>query len=1103
MNDELRPARGVRSAPLSARPVDELIQSRRAAHKRQAILRSESRKLVVEELEARRNAERIAEGKMGPFLSALSAFPESHRKDDDGTSYVPRGGSVAAANAANIVAGIEGRVNQAAVAGGVRLSAEQAAQFRGADGTFVRDIPAAALDPYLWPRRPGSGAGLVRAVPPALRCSHAALDPCVAILEGKPPDVPVEPPDDGPVVQTTPLKADVPVLIENLVQYTTPPESATIFDGHTRAGLEEVQKGVNGFTLHSGPADAPALHDFHHLQIAFGHVWQELFDDALIQTGKELYTDLVELGVDPNEYLLDPLEAKIKALLPKILKSAVAGSTPTASFDPPASVVRAFDITQQQWGILLDKQVESTTLVTVSQTKDEFFGIPTGDSETKKVISSTTLAEVLEELATEIVRPISEDFFKSENTSWLSAKREDIRSRRRQGERIIAYANQEIAPTDTFDQFHPNLAALAQAMKEPYRFSIYAANNVERSVNFGIVATYRQRWEPVSYQVGELVKTVPLCPKEVRRFTKKVAIRKSRAEKEVENSLQSRKTETSETSRAETTIVQKAQNKTNFRMSAEGGVNVGIAEAKGSTAFTQDAATESEEVKKEFREAVFKAAQEYKSERTTEINVSASEEITVEESGEISNPNDEITVTYLFYELERRYRVSEQIHRITPIVLVAQEFPTPNEIDEDWIVAHDWILRRVLLDDSFVPALNYLASAVVGDEHALREMHKNLEQQRRLAEELQDELVAIRGTTEGRYAAFQKSIAQRAEAVQAEEDAGGIMPMPVGFINDTAEVSVDAARVREEAAKDAYERAMKQEKEVLGRLERETTALNALTETYTKNLSEHLNRKNQISRLRVHLKSNIMYYMQAIWSHEPPDQRFFRLHEVRVPKLQGKATYNLEIDGDATPTPSVSQLLLKVVAKCELDPDLEFQPLSEVADLDNLLGFKGNYMMFPLKKSNALTDFMMVPYVDAAMGVKDPDPLGNWTLTDFVKYVCCLSKKLPAAEFDRMLPGLRATYQRLLNGPKPDGEEIVVPTESLYIEALPGVHPVLEDFKLAHRLLDVKKVQAEMRTAELENVRFVARLLAGEREDPTVEKKVVVEGGTTITTEPV
>jgi hypothetical protein len=70
-------------------------------------------------------------------------------------------------------------------------------------------------------------------------------------------------------------------------------------------------------------------------------------------------------------------------------------------------------------------------------------------------------------------------------------------------------------------------------------------------------------------------------------------------------------------------------------------------------------------------------------------------------------------------------------------------------------------------------------------------------------------------------------------------------------------------------------------------------------------------------------------------------------------------------------------------------------------------------------------------------------------------------------------------------------ERVIIPTNSVFIEALPGKHPIMEDFKLAHRGLDVKKVQAEVRHAELENLRLAARLIAGEREDPDIEKVVI------------
>src|SRR5262249_42598899 len=120
--------------------------------------------------------------------------------------------------------------------------------------------------------------------------------------------------------------------------------------------------------------------------------------------------------------------------------------------------------------------------------------------------------------------------------------------------------------------------------------------------------------------------------------------------------------------------------------------------------------------------------------------------------------------------------------------------------------------------------------------------------------------------------------------------------------------------------------------------------------------------------------------------------------------------------------------------------------------------------------------------------------LGNWTLTEFTNYVCCLRRKLSKAEFEELLPGLMKAYQAIEAEPDADGEEIVVPTDSIYIEALPGSHPILEDFKLAHRAIDVKKAQAEVRALEFENLRAAARLLAGEREDPKIDKSVRITG---------
>ena len=70
------------------------------------------------------------------------------------------------------------------------------------------------------------------------------------------------------------------------------------------------------------------------------------------------------------------------------------------------------------------------------------------------------------------------------------------------------------------------------------------------------------------------------------------------------------------------------------------------------------------------------------------------------------------------------------------------------------------------------------------------------------------------------------------------------------------------------------------------------------------------------------------------------------------------------------------------------------------------------------------------------------------------------------------------------------------PTGSTFIEALPGTRPVLEDFRLLHRAVDVARVAAEVRRQELDNLRRVARIRSGELGDPDIETMVVAPSGT-------
>ncbi len=654
------------------------------------------------------------------------------------------------------------------------------------------------------------------------------------------------------------------------------------------------------------------------------------------------------------------------------------------------------------------------------------------------------------------------------------------------------------------------LEELNKKLQQNYNFTIYAANAQERSVNFGILNTYRQIWTPLSYQAGPMVKSIPLAPKQTQKVvvTRKTTMKRS--DKELRNNLSVLKEETSQTNRAEQEIVNKASTNTSSAFSNEAKGDFAVGSDTLTTSFKQDAAKSSDDMKKSFHEAVFKSAQEFKQERTTEVNTEETQAFESIETSEIANPNDEIAVTFLFYELQRRYRIYERLYRVQPVVLIAQEFPQPQDIDQAWLVRHDWILRRAILDDSFLPTIDTLAQTS-GDEIAIAEMQVNVNQQRCIVQELRQELaIASQQATTLRalmdQAVYQRSGASDTGILGSVENLAGDV-VGASAVGSIAEWLLGGDPAQNNSNRQALQERADQVRDLMFRLEREVTALNALTETYTKALRDHDNHLTEIARLIGHVIDNAMYYMQAIWTHEPPDQRYFRLHNVPVPDLSHQSRhFHVGFDNAMPTTLAPAHLSLTrfgghdakvypIESVTKFTDEIQFKPLSQVANLDNLLGFKGNYMVFPLNESNPLTDFMMDPYVDRATGqLVDPSDPVNWSIDEFTEYVCCLKEKLPDDEFQQLLPQLQKTYQFILANPTRNDDVLVVPTNSLFIVALPDSHTLLEQFKLYHRMIDAMKAAGEARGGELENLRRTARLLAGEREDPNIDQRVLIQG---------
>jgi hypothetical protein len=824
-----------------------------------------------------------------------------------------------------------------------------------------------------------------------------------------------------------------------------------------KADATAVNQNVDRVSLSKGPAEQTAYYDFSVLNIAFGHVWKQVIDTTPASVAATVAGEIKRFGVTLPLTSLTGLLATAYDVL--------------RIDDPPPKVIAEFEITREEWAALtppmrvrLEKIADDIGMANAGYAFDP-------DGRTRISLSGLTY-----EPPGFLRLPVPDaERLKSEL--------------RQQGEAILDYVR-----STNVRSLHGLLRDLDISLKSKHDFTVFGADETAKSVNFGLLNTYRQRWEPISYQVGDLVRSVPMAPREERKYNVKQVIKTKRSEKESRKNNSTVVQDITSTGRSEEEIVNRAQSKVNFNLNgaySSGGWSV-------STALGMDAQKESQQNRKSFREAVMKATQEYKSERSIDITVEMDSEVETQESGTISNPNDELAVTYLFYELQKRFKVSEQLFRTLPVVLVAQTVPDPEGITDAWIVAHDWILNRVLLDDSFRAALQRLGERNVGDDFAVRELRRNLRIQRATVELLRRELAAGRAAADNRYRALERQISVRVDA--ESEDRGDGFWENVSEAFGGADSDPEAAKARELAARDAHQYALEKSEKASAALQRELHQLGQATEDFSKAYRDHLDKIAAVSRLKAHVKDNLIHYLQAIWSHENEDQRLMRLLGTEVPDLQFD-TLACELQQ----SPVANDLFKPFRAEDEslhkawIRPQLKLlptpRPLEEVADLSRMLGYVGNYMVFPMKRHNALTEVMAMPYVDASFGAMDPDQLSNISLEDYARYVKRLREELTPADFAALSVSLKAWLQLLLADPLRNGDQIVVPTNSLYIEVMASDHTLMEEFKLQHRQLDVEKARNENLDRRIETLRKAKRIVTGELDDPSVDKRISIEPG--------
>lgn len=930
--------------------------------------------------------------------------------------------------------------------------------------------------------------------------------------------------------------------IDQLMDEQASPEDRLVFwetDGNRNdqelepvLTADKVGGALAKLTFAPGPAEVPALHYFNDLQVAFEPMWQEALDDRFLNDVEAAYDQFVDRGGAPavnqiTGYLNGIINAH--SFLFELLDIGTAAET---SYDDVTSFVI---ITREEWNALPKPARTFLKGVTdeMANLREELLDSINGGSDILDLLfNNFNTSSMMNAGFAPFLRP---------ETIEIRAKLQLLKS---DADGIVALARRlvlEVEATRPFRPTHTIIEELKAQHRKAYPFRHFAASPSHRSVNFGVLVTYKQIWTLKSYQVGELISAMPLAPDEERKYSRKTVRKTKRAVQEVESLFERRTGEIETKSRVESEIVNRATAKTNFSLSATGTVSYGAGgsgggggdtggggggmgmSASATTTFTRDVEKHSSAVKKEFNEAIRKATEEIKNERKTEISTEENFEDEVTQSGLIKNPNNQITCTYLFYELQRRIGIQEKLHGLQSVVFVAMEVPAASELTYTWLIRHDWILSRVLLDPSYAPALSYVSTSLISDDVALREMREALFRQRKLVEELKQDLAERRVMSGLRYGALQKQIERTAKSSEggggflggvlgAVGDIAGGIPIVGGIVDgaldmfsDDGEVS-QADQLREGASRDAYEREQREEQDLLSRVMSANSTLENMQNNYTDRLSRHLAQLGQVHRLIDHVWQNILYYMQAVWSHMPQDHLFLMLKDVPVPVFKKNKKrpitmspiFDAVVDISAIDTNLVHATGgLGVDATPDPDPEVEkikTQPLYQVANIYKPLGTWCNYLVFPMFEANPITELMMDPYVKLAegeYGLSDPDPLGNITLEEFADYVCCLKRHYQEEDqmdvFEKRVPELREGLKKLLQASRRE-EDIVIPCDDgLYIEALPGTHSVMEQYKQLHRIIDVKSAQEDLRIKGLNSIRRAQMILDGDLSDPDIE----------------
>ncbi|MGW5740657.1 hypothetical protein [Amycolatopsis sp. NPDC003861] len=241
-----------------------------------------------------------------------------------------------------------------------------------------------------------------------------------------------------------------------------------------------------------------------------------------------------------------------------------------------------------------------------------------------------------------------------------------------------------------------------------------------------------------------------------------------------------------------------------------------------------------------------------------EVTVESTTETLTERSDvrAVVNPNNEITVTYLLYELERRFEVSTRLQRVRLVVLVALPVPAPDQITLAWILEHIWPIRGALLDPQLAGVLDELEEAQSGAAIEYEIRRAAVLEQRRAVKDLKSEYEALEAAARRRRDAIVgliegEGLAEAVEADLGQRIATGIM---TGGLSSALGMGTSDENEGKAAEREAAQQALAYlESQIESKGAALTTASTALREAvdrFTESAVEHRRATSQVCGCR-------------------------------------------------------------------------------------------------------------------------------------------------------------------------------------------------------------------------------------------------------------